>query len=116
MEKIIQVEFFDLSQDKQEEIMMGVTRSIIDRYKKEARNIIIRRNEFFVEQKSKHNITYDQLVLLALNDHYLWEANPEQIDEEFLKDIQRTLEDKAEREAEVICWRAFHYLEIKVEI
>ena len=126
MNRNFELEFNDLSYEKQQEMIESIKEDWIEALKQEGRQEILSQktnregitNEVFWRNWQKeHNTTDEQLVLIVLNELYDFEAieDDTEYDEQFYKSLGYSLEDMAEKKAEEACWAGVHNMEIEVE-
>jgi len=126
MSRNFELEFNDLSYEKQQEMIESIKEDWIEALKQEGRQEILSQrtnregvtNEVFWRNWQKeYNATDDQLVLIAINELYDFEAieDDTEYNEQFYKSLGYSLEDMAEKGAEEACWAGVHNMEIEVE-
>lgn len=134
--RYFEIEYNDLSYEKQQEMLEAVKEDWIEALKQEGRQEILSQrtnregitNEtFWRAWQKEHNCTDDQLILVVLNELYDWEEiNKEETimgkvypawewNEKAYKSLQYDMENLAEEKAEEACQAGVHNMEIEVE-
>lgn len=117
MTRNFELEFNDLTWEKQQEMIEALKEDWIEALKSEAISECARNAEFWAKWKIEHKCTDKQLHLVALNELYDFEDINEETEwnEEFYKSLQYDMENFAEKKAEEACWAGVHNMEIEVE-
>ena len=106
------IEFNDLSDDKQQELIQEVAESIRENWKDEAEQLIKENKNG--EAKEYEGKTWQEIICREYTiDWQLWDDDPE---EAKIFDWEYAIEQESEDQAEKKCWRGMHHLEIEVEL
>lgn len=136
MSRNFDLEWNDLKQEKQQEMLDSIKEDWIEAYKQEGRQKILSQrtnregitNEVFWRKwQAEKKCTDDQLILVVLNELYDWEDVTEESEllgkkytewewnEQAYQSLQYDMEDMAEKKAEEACYAGVHNMEIEVE-
>lgn len=126
-----ELEFNDLTFEKQQEMIESIKEDWIEALKLEALEEInsqqinrhkITNNEFWLNFKAKNHLTDDQLCWVVLNELYDFDDYSEietewdaEISDQVYKSLYYSVENFAEEKAEEACQAGVHNMEIEVE-
>jgi len=118
MSRNFELEWNDLSYEKQQEMIESIKNDWIEALKQEGlQEILNQKTNRWRNWQKEHTATDDQLVLIAINELYDFEPIDEdtEYNELFYKSLGYSLEDMAEKKAQEACWAGVHNMEIEVQ-